>query len=142
MYRKKDIQGPTYTLEVHSKLPFLKDRQYSIINMLTVEPLGPDRCRQSLKGDVDIRVFGIGSVVQGIVLNSLSSAYKVLPEIVEKYAGDGWACMLPTNPHHIQNHKTTPQMESGARRPGCGGPPAQTGSPTLNQTLTSFAIAL
>lgn len=70
---------------MHSKLPFLKDGQYSIVNTLLIEPLDDHRCRQSLRGDVEIRVFGVGAVVQNIVLNSLTTAYKVLPEVVEKY---------------------------------------------------------
>lgn len=86
IYREVDTQGPVYKLEVHSKLPFLKDGQYSIVNILMIEPLDDQRCRQSLRGDVDIRVFGVGPVVQNIVLNSLTTAYKILPEIVEKCA--------------------------------------------------------
>lgn len=86
VYREVDTQGPVYKLEVNSKLPFLKDGQYSILNTLTIEPLDGQRCRQSLRGDVEIRVFGVGPVVQNIVLNSLKTAYKVLPEIVEKCA--------------------------------------------------------
>lgn len=78
------MAGPTYEMLVISRLPFLKDHQYDIKNTLSIEPLGEGRCRQSLTGQVEIKVFGLGGIIQGVVMSSLRQAYAVLPEVVER----------------------------------------------------------
>ena len=52
---------------------------------LTIEDVEPGRsCRQTLEGDLDIRIPVLGKMVERIIADSLHRVYSCIPSIVEK----------------------------------------------------------
>lgn len=68
---------------------------------LTIEELGPGRCRQSLTGRIRVNVFGVGRVVEGIVRDSLQTTYRKLPAIVERWAAFRSRALAQGNGHAL-----------------------------------------
>lgn len=53
--------------------------------VLTIEEVEPGRtCRQTLEGDLDIRIPVLGKMVERIIADSLHCVYSGIPAIVEK----------------------------------------------------------
>ena len=54
---------------------------------LTIEEVEPGRsCRQTLEGDLDVRIPVLGRLVERIIADSLHRVYSGIPAIVEQCA--------------------------------------------------------
>ena len=51
---------------------------------LTIEEETKETCRQTLEGDVDIHIFGLGKIAEGIIADNLKKVYSGIPAIVER----------------------------------------------------------
>ena len=63
--------------------------QTSIECMLIIEEVSPMVCRQTLEGDVNIRIPGLGSIAERIIRQSLKDVYSNIPQVVERCAASG-----------------------------------------------------
>ena len=52
---------------------------------MTIEAETKDTCRQTLEGDVDIKIFGLGHIAETIIADNLKKVYSGIPQIVERY---------------------------------------------------------
>ena len=53
---------------------------------LTIEEVDAHTCRQTLEGDVTIKVIGLGHIAESIICSSLKDVYSGIPQIVERCA--------------------------------------------------------
>ena len=51
---------------------------------LTIEEETKETCRQTLEGDVDIKIFGLGGIAEHIFADNLKKVYSGIPLIVER----------------------------------------------------------
>ena len=58
--------------------------QAKIESSLIIEEVTPESCRQTLEGSVEIKIVGLGHVVEKIVVDNLKNVYKGVPHIVER----------------------------------------------------------
>ena len=58
--------------------------QAKIESNLIIEALTPETCRQTLEGIVEIKIVGLGHVVEKIVVDNLRNVYKGVPHVVER----------------------------------------------------------
>ncbi|GMH42889.1 hypothetical protein BSKO_10808 [Bryopsis sp. KO-2023] len=84
LYDKNQVTGPSYTLTFTS-IPPLAVEKIKVAGRLTIEPIDEHHCLQTLEGTADIKVFGIGSIAEPLLVESLSRSYKQLPKVVEKW---------------------------------------------------------
>jgi len=54
--------------------------------VLTIEEVSPAVCRQTLEGDVTIRIPGVGSIAERIIRQSLKDVYSNIPQVVDRCA--------------------------------------------------------
>lgn len=59
--------------------------QTSIKCILTIEEVDATSCRQTLEGDINIRIPGLGTIAEHIIKSSLSDVYSGIPQVVERY---------------------------------------------------------
>lgn len=59
-------------------------RQTSIKCMLTIEEVDANTCRQTLEGDVTIKIPGLGAIAERIIKDSLKDVYTGIPLVVER----------------------------------------------------------
>lgn len=52
--------------------------------LLTIEEETRGTCRQTLEGDVDIHIFGLGRLAESIIADNLKKVYSGIPQIVER----------------------------------------------------------
>ena len=58
--------------------------QASIVSKLTIEEVDATHCRQTLEGDIDIKILGLGPIAEHIIASNLKSVYSGIPQIVDK----------------------------------------------------------
>ena len=58
--------------------------QAKIESTLTISEETRDTCRQTLEGDIHIKLIGLGPVVEKIIVDNLKQVYKQVPKIVER----------------------------------------------------------
>ena len=58
--------------------------QAKIESNLIIEEVTSETCRQTLEGSVEIKIIGLGHVVEKIVVDNLRNVYKGVPHIVER----------------------------------------------------------
>lgn len=58
--------------------------QAHIACTLTIEEETHETCRQTLEGDVDIRIFGLGALAERIIADNLKKVYSGIPPIVAR----------------------------------------------------------
>lgn len=58
--------------------------QAKIESYLIIEEVTPETCRQTLEGTIDIKLIGLGHVVEKIVVDNLKNVYRGVPKIVER----------------------------------------------------------
>ena len=51
---------------------------------LIIEAIDQHRCRQTLEGEVKMHIFGLGSIAERIIADSLKKVYSGIPPIVER----------------------------------------------------------
>ena len=54
--------------------------------MLIIEEVSANVCRQTLEGDINIRIPGLGSIAERIIRQSLKDVYSNIPQVVERCA--------------------------------------------------------
>jgi hypothetical protein len=54
--------------------------------MLIIEEVSAQVCRQTLEGDINIRIPGLGSIAERIIRQSLKDVYSNIPQVVERCA--------------------------------------------------------
>ena len=64
--------------------------------MLIIEEVSPTVCRQTLEGDVNIRIPGLGSIAERIIRQSLKDVYSNIPQVVERCDSSLALCNLLT----------------------------------------------
>ncbi len=62
------------------------EAQTTIECVLTIEEVSPAMCRQTLEGDVTIRIPGVGSIAERIIRQSLKDVYSNIPQVVDRCA--------------------------------------------------------
>ena len=67
--------------------------QTTIECMLIIEEVSANVCRQTLEGDVNIRIPGLGSIAERIIRQSLKDVYSNIPQVVERCADQATAYM-------------------------------------------------
>ncbi len=60
--------------------------QVDIHSTLTIAEEGPQACRQILQGEVNVKIVGLGRLIENVIVESLKQTYAVLPQVVERYA--------------------------------------------------------
>ena len=68
--------------------PSMLCEQAHIECVLTIEEETKDTCRQTLEGDVNIHIPGLGKIAESIIADSLKKVYSGIPAIVERWACD------------------------------------------------------
>jgi hypothetical protein len=58
--------------------------QAKIESWLTIEEVTAETCRQTLEGNIEFHILGLGHVVEKIVVDNLKSVYKGVPKIVDR----------------------------------------------------------
>lgn len=58
--------------------------QAKIDSWLSIEELTPTTCRQTLEGTVEIKILGLGTIAERIIVDNLKGVYKGVPKIVER----------------------------------------------------------
>lgn len=58
--------------------------QATIHCTLLIEEIDEQRCRQTLEGEVKLNIFGLGSIAERIIADSLKKVYSGIPPIVER----------------------------------------------------------
>ena len=76
--------------------PSILCEQAHIECVLTIEEETKDTCRQTLEGDVNIHIPGLGKVAESIIADSLKKVYSGIPAIVERWARSHDSDMQPT----------------------------------------------
>ena len=64
--------------------PSMLCEQAHIECVLTIEEETKDTCRQTLEGDVNIHIPGLGKIAESIIADSLKKVYSGIPAIVER----------------------------------------------------------
>ena len=73
---------------------------------LTIEEETKDTCRQTLEGDVNIHIFGLGKIAENIIADNLKKVYSGIPQIVERCVAEGAAALRSLVAYDVQmcNH--------------------------------------
>eukprot|EP00898_Chlorokybus_atmophyticus_P006372 jgi/Chlat1/6736/Chrsp50S06435 len=64
-------------------IPPIQPKKADISGTLTFVRIDDSHCKQVLDGHVDVRVFGLSTVIENIVTQSLKETYKQLPKVME-----------------------------------------------------------
>ncbi|KAK9791832.1 hypothetical protein WJX73_004695, partial [Symbiochloris irregularis] len=83
-YDPKRLKGSPYKLSVTSIPPIFPSKAH-IQCELTIEEETKDTCRQTLEGNVDIHIFGLGKIAENIIADNLKKVYSGIPQIVERW---------------------------------------------------------
>ena len=59
----------------------VQSTQVDICGKMIIEPQGADQCLHTIVGTVNIKMFGVGSFVQSLIVESLENAYEQLPKV-------------------------------------------------------------
>lgn len=59
--------------------------QAKINSWLSIEEETPTTCRQTLEGEIEIKILGLGHLAERIVVDNLKGVYKGVPKIAERY---------------------------------------------------------
>ena len=84
IYKRSNLLHPPYSLTISTHSPLLGNRLDARFT-LTIQPLGPHCCRQTLVGTIKVSLLGLGAVIAHAVKDSLMKTYEKLPVIVEEY---------------------------------------------------------
>lgn len=84
-YDPRLLQGSPFQLRVTSIPPIFPNKAH-IACTLTIEEETHETCRQTLEGDVDIRIFGLGALAERIIADNLKKVYSGIPPIVARWA--------------------------------------------------------
>eukprot|EP00898_Chlorokybus_atmophyticus_P004323 jgi/Chlat1/4892/Chrsp31S04907 len=77
-------QASSFHVQFSTEPPVFKNRVH-VEGKVTVEPVGPNRCRQVLQGVVDVNIPGVRKFVEPMVINSLQETYNGLPQVIEQW---------------------------------------------------------
>lgn len=83
-YRASEIVSSPYRLHITSESPYLGQR-FSLHATLTFTELDDGTCLQQLQGIVNVKILGIGKLVERIISNSVQNTYAKLPGIVAQW---------------------------------------------------------
>eukprot|EP00899_Mesostigma_viride_P012084 jgi/Mesvir1/20877/Mv07956-RA.1 len=86
-HQDMDDKLDKYVIKFASLPPIFPDK-VDIGGVLTIESTGPETCRQTLQGDVNVDVFGFKSAVEHLVIKSLTNTYKQLTSVVDSWTGE------------------------------------------------------
>ena len=50
-----------------------------------VEPLGDDRCRRTIEGEVNVKIFGVGTLAEKYIVSEMEKTYHNVAKAQEKY---------------------------------------------------------
>jgi len=67
-----------------AKMPFMTDKIRSQ-GKLEIEPIDDHHCRMILTGNVDVKVFGVGGMIEKLIVNETEKSYSRFPEVVERW---------------------------------------------------------
>lgn len=62
----------------------LADKSYTGGNF-KVEPLGEDRCRRTIEGEVKVKIFGVGTLAEKYIVGEMEKTYHAVATAQEKY---------------------------------------------------------
>jgi hypothetical protein len=77
-------RGDSWWQPIQSYAYNCKKMQARIESWLTIEEETAETCRQTLEGDIEFKILGLGHVVEKIVVENLKSIYKGVPKIVDR----------------------------------------------------------
>eukprot|EP00803_Ostreobium_quekettii_P010125 evm.model.scf_379.12 EVM.evm.TU.scf_379.12 scf_379:84331-88322(-) len=84
LYQKDKVAGPIFMLDFQSVSP-VAPQKVDIRGRMTIEPHGECGCIHSIEGNAAIAMFGVGTFVESLVVESLEQAYKQLPKVAEEW---------------------------------------------------------
>jgi hypothetical protein len=77
-------RGPPYVLPVESQIPALGGKT-DIRFKITIIEAGPNKTKQILDGNANIKIFGLGKLAEKMLKRSMKQTYDKLPEVVQKW---------------------------------------------------------
>lgn len=75
-------EGTRYSFTV---VPDMFADKITVAGDFIVEPLGPDRCRRTIAGDVIVKIFGVGGLIEKFVVAELDKNYATVAREQEKF---------------------------------------------------------
>ena len=80
-YGSIEMEKPPFCLYVRTRSPFLGSK-FNLESRLTFSRLEDGRCEQRLQGRVEVRMLGLGGLVERMVRDSVQNTYKKLPHVI------------------------------------------------------------
>eukprot|EP00890_Picochlorum_soloecismus_P001609 jgi/Picsp_1/2449/NSC_05910-R1_hypothetical protein CHLNCDRAFT_142876 [Chlorella variabilis] len=80
-YGSVEMEKPPFCLYVRTRSPFLGTK-FNLESRLTFSRLEDGRCEQRLQGRVEVRMLGLGGLVERMVRDSVQNTYKKLPRVI------------------------------------------------------------
>jgi len=80
-YGSVEMEKPPFCLYVRTRSPFLGSK-FSLESRLTFSRLEDGRCEQRLQGRVQVKMLGLGGLVERMVRDSVQNTYKKLPHVI------------------------------------------------------------
>ncbi|BDA45295.1 hypothetical protein COCOBI_07-0820 [Coccomyxa sp. Obi] len=84
-YDPKLIAFAPYRLPVKSIAPILPEKARIECTLIISDEEPGISCRQTLQGEVEFKLMGLGSLAQRIVVDNLEKVYQVMPLVVQRW---------------------------------------------------------
>ncbi|CAL5220242.1 g2221 [Coccomyxa viridis] len=84
VYAPHSQTKPPYKMKIDSLLPLLGDR-VQIKRVVVISAVDETHCRHTITGEVNVRVVGVGKLVEKYVMQNTISALELLDSVVARY---------------------------------------------------------